>query len=111
MLMCDAWCMCAVYYCLPLMVLNVYLLCLFTTLENEEGGVAEETYYHSCLFQEESQDQYHGKTSQCLLLLHLSLSIMHVFISEVLQKMFKQNYFLCGYYYYSYYINYHTASS
>ena len=60
---------------------------LFTTLENEEGNIGEEAYFHSCYFQEQDQDQYQGKPSKCLLLLYLSLSIMHVFTSEVLQKM------------------------
>ena len=66
-------------------------LILFTTLENEEGITEEEAYFNSCLFQD--QDQYQGKPSKCLLILHLSLSIMHVFTSEVLQKLSKQNYF------------------
>ena len=68
-------------------------LILFTTLENEEGITEEEAYFNSCYFQEQEQDQYQGKPSKFLLKLHLSLSIMHVFTSEVLQKLSKQNYF------------------
>ena len=37
-------------------------LILFTTLENE-GDIAEEAYFQSCLFLEQSQDQYQGKPS------------------------------------------------
>ena len=67
---------------------------LFTTLENEEGNIGEEAYFNSCYFQEQDQDQYQGKPYKCLLILYLSLSIMHVFTSEVLQKLSKQKLFL-----------------
>ena len=54
-------------YCLVLLFALVGSECvsfiLFTTLENEEGDIGEEAYYHSCLFQEQSQDQYQGKPS------------------------------------------------
>ena len=65
---------------------------LFTTLENEEGEFAEEGYYNSCLFQDQGQDQYQGKPSQCLLLYYLSLSIMHVLLLKVFQN---ENIFPC----------------
>ena len=64
----------------------------FTTLENEEGDIGEEAYYHSCLFQEENQDLYEGKPSQCLLLYYLSLSIMNVLLLKVFQN---ENNFPC----------------
>ena len=63
-------------------------------LENEEGEFAEEGYYNSCLFQDQGQDQYQGKPSKCLLLLYLSLSIMHVFTSEIFQKFGQTKLFL-----------------
>ena len=69
-----------------------------TTLENEEGDIGEEAYYHSYLFQEENQDLYQGKPSQCLLLYYLSLSIMHVLLLKVFQN--ENNFSLCEYYYY-----------
>ena len=89
------------WWCLSLLGLECVLPLLFTTLENEEGEFAEEGYYNSCLFQDQGQDQFQGKPSKCLLLLYLSLSIMHVFTSEVLPKLDYQNYFWCGYYYYN----------
>ena len=63
------------------------------TLENEEGNIGEEAFFHSCYFQEQDQYQYQGKLSKCLLILYLSLSIMHVFTSQSFQKLFTQNYF------------------
>ena len=87
---------CCMYYSVSLLSLvasDCVSLILFTTLENEEGITEEEAYFNSCLFQDQDQDQYQGKPSKCLLILHLSLSIMHVFTSEVLQKLSKQNYF------------------
>ena len=57
------------------------------TLENEEGGFEEEAYFNSCYFQDQDQHLYQGKPSWCLLLYYLSLSIMHVFTSKVLQNL------------------------
>ena len=58
---------------------------LFTTLENGEEGVVVKL----CVKFQSLQRQWHqelpGKPSWCLLL-HLSLSIMHVSTFEVLQK-------------------------
>ena len=87
---------CCMYYLVSLLALvgsDCVSLILFTTLENEEGITEEEAYFNSCLFQDQDQDQYQGKPSKCLLILYLSLSIMHVFTSEVLQKLSKPNYF------------------
>ena len=60
---------------------------LFTTLENEEGELVEEAYFNSVHYQDQDQHLHQGKPSKCLLLLHLSLSIMHGFTAEVLQKV------------------------
>ena len=73
---------------------------LFTTLDYEAGDFGGAVHCHSCCFQDQDHHQYQGKTSKCLLILFLSLSIMHVFTSEVLPKLDYQNYFWCGYYYY-----------
>ena len=80
------------------------LLFLFPTLENGgEGSVVKLCFKFQSL-----QSQWHqelpSKPSWCLLL-HLSLSIMHVFTFEVLQKDLIQTktIFCCGYYYYCYY--------
>ena len=66
---------------------------LFTTLENEEGSLVEEAYFNSGSFQDQGQELYQGKPSQCLLL-HLSLSIMHVLLLKFYKKLFKQKLFL-----------------
>ena len=84
---------------------------LFTTLENEEGEFAEEGYYNSCLFQDQGQDQYQGKPSQCLLLYYLSLSIMYVFTSEVLQNLVNKTIFVVAITTINITFNYHIASS
>ena len=68
-------------------------LFLFTTLENEEGEFEEEAYFNSCYFQDQDQHLSQGKPSKCLLILYLSLSIMHVFTSEVLQKLLNKTIF------------------
>ena len=60
---------------------------LFTTLENEKGEMVEDAYFNSCYYQDQDQHLHQGKPSKCLLLLYLSLSIMHGFTSEVLQKV------------------------
>ena len=83
----------------------------FTTLENEEGDIGEEAYFHSCYFQEQNQDQYQGKPSWCLLLYYLSLSIMHVFTSAVLHNLVNKTIFVVAITTINIIFNYHIASS
>ena len=80
---------CRMYYLVSLVALvgsDCVSFTLFTTLENEEGGTPEEDYFHSFYYQNQDQHLHQGKPSKCLLLLHLSLSIMHGFTSEFCTK-------------------------
>ena len=62
-------------------------LLLFPMIENEGGEFAEEAHFNSCYYQDQDNHLYQGKPSKCLLIQYLSLSIMHGFTSEVLQKL------------------------
>ena len=81
---------CCMYYLVALLALvgsDCMSFTLFTTLENEEEELVEEGYFNSCYYQDQDQHLHQGKPSKCLLIQYLSLSIMHGFTSEVLQKL------------------------